>query len=252
MLPDCDAPHWGHGFCVKHYARFKRHGDVRQKYTTRWRTCAYCGGEFEAPMKFSGKYCSDLCRSRGYFQERQQREGFIKKNCEVCGIEFFSPTWPYEAKICSQRCVGAQSAADRARVTTCQYCGVEFETANPAQDICADCSHGHRLQRVKARNRIKKRRARMPEAGGPYHSDEEWEVLLEQYNGMCAYCHTGEAEHRDHVVPLKYGGSDSITNILPACADCNLRKGSLMPVEWANRFQEIFGYAWQDAASFCN
>ncbi len=37
----------------------------------------------------------------------------------------------------------------------------------------------------------------------------------------------------DHLVPLSKGGSNSSTNILPACRPCNLSKQSMSLSEWA-------------------
>lgn len=47
----------------------------------------------------------------------------------------------------------------------------------------------------------------------------------------CAYCGRTPPEvllHVDHVVPLAAGGSDDITNLITACATCNLGKGPRM------------------------
>lgn len=40
---------------------------------------------------------------------------------------------------------------------------------------------------------------------------------------------TGNATHADHVVPVAHGGDDTLGNLLAACADCNLAKGSKLP-----------------------
>jgi len=56
--------------------------------------------------------------------------------------------------------------------------------------------------------------------------EEEWVELKYSYLGICPYC--GEkivgATHRDHVVPISRGGSNSIDNIVPCCAPCNYKK----------------------------
>lgn len=36
----------------------------------------------------------------------------------------------------------------------------------------------------------------------------------------------------DHVIPLSRGGSNSITNVVPACKPCNSGKRDLLLSEW--------------------
>jgi 5-methylcytosine-specific restriction endonuclease McrA len=63
------------------------------------------------------------------------------------------------------------------------------------------------------------------------HTLVEWKTLCSQHNGCCAYCGRERELTRDHVIPLSQGGSDYISNILPACASCNAKKGNRMTVE---------------------
>lgn len=52
----------------------------------------------------------------------------------------------------------------------------------------------------------------------------------------CFYC-GGQTlkknRHVDHVIPLSRGGTHSVSNLAIACADCNLRKGTKTPAEFA-------------------
>ena len=47
----------------------------------------------------------------------------------------------------------------------------------------------------------------------------------------CVYC-SKPYEHADHVIPLSRGGTHTLTNLVPACADCNLSKGARCPWEF--------------------
>jgi 5-methylcytosine-specific restriction endonuclease McrA len=70
------------------------------------------------------------------------------------------------------------------------------------------------------------RRARKFQAKGS-HTDVEWQELKAFYNFKCLCCGKQEPEiklTRDHVVPLIQGGTDSIDNIQPLCAQCNSKK----------------------------
>jgi 5-methylcytosine-specific restriction endonuclease McrA len=55
--------------------------------------------------------------------------------------------------------------------------------------------------------------------------------VFARWGGQCCYCNA-PAEHLDHVTPLSRGGRDVLSNVVPACADCNLSKGALTLAEW--------------------
>ncbi|MBN1311548.1 MAG: HNH endonuclease [Anaerolineae bacterium] len=63
-------------------------------------------------------------------------------------------------------------------------------------------------------------------------SSAEWQWLLEKYEFRCAYCGCrGEGLTPDHVIPLSRGGDNALSNIVPSCSACNLRKGARTPEE---------------------
>jgi hypothetical protein len=52
-------------------------------------------------------------------------------------------------------------------------------------------------------------------------------LLFERDGYVCAYCkkkHNHRLLTRDHIIPLSKGGTDSWTNIVTACMDCNAKK----------------------------
>ena len=69
------------------------------------------------------------------------------------------------------------------------------------------------------------RRARKLGAGGS-HTAEQLTDLRQEQQDLCVYCWgpLGESPHVDHMIPLARGGSDSIDNLVWACAPCNLKK----------------------------
>jgi 5-methylcytosine-specific restriction endonuclease McrA len=74
-----------------------------------------------------------------------------------------------------------------------------------------------------------KRRA---ESYGVAHVPYSRTAILERWGHACAYC--GQlATHLDHVEPLSKGGTDTESNIVPACQHCNLSKGAKTLAEWA-------------------
>jgi 5-methylcytosine-specific restriction endonuclease McrA len=53
--------------------------------------------------------------------------------------------------------------------------------------------------------------------------------------GICHYCGgtfpPGDLT-MDHLVPIIRGGRSTQGNVVPACKECNSRKGYLLPLEW--------------------
>lgn len=74
------------------------------------------------------------------------------------------------------------------------------------------------------------RRARL--AGGGVHTVRQWHALLLEYQGRCAYCGGQGPLVRDHAIPLVLGGTNDISNIVPACRSCNERKGRMLREEF--------------------
>lgn len=62
-----------------------------------------------------------------------------------------------------------------------------------------------------------------------------WTDLLREFEHRCAYCSVllvPSQTHRDHFVPIARGGADDVSNIVPACAECNRAKRDKMPKAW--------------------
>ncbi|MCF3174768.1 HNH endonuclease [Streptomyces sioyaensis] len=56
--------------------------------------------------------------------------------------------------------------------------------------------------------------------------------VFARWGGQCAYC-DAPAEHLDHIKPIARGGRDVLSNVIPACAPCNLSKSNLTLAQWA-------------------
>ncbi|MEL6236997.1 MAG: HNH endonuclease [Pseudomonadota bacterium] len=83
---------------------------------------------------------------------------------------------------------------------------------------------------VALRNRRKAKKA----AGGNYTTKQIIELHKRQ-RYRCASCgrSTKKERHADHIIPLKLGGSNDITNIQILCPSCNLRKNAKHPIDFA-------------------
>ena len=60
------------------------------------------------------------------------------------------------------------------------------------------------------------------------------EQIKEMMAKPCRYC-GNPSEHIDHFYPLSKGGLHDISNLVPACAPCNLSKGNKDPHEFLNQ-----------------
>lgn len=66
---------------------------------------------------------------------------------------------------------------------------------------------------------------------------DEWLARFQQYDGRCHWCgqKISGSPHADHLIPLSRGGTNTISNIVPSCATCNLSKNDKLPHEWNGR-----------------
>lgn len=59
------------------------------------------------------------------------------------------------------------------------------------------------------------------------HTKEEWKTMKEFFNNTCCACFSdSNGITKDHIIPIKNGGSDSIENIQPMCRKCNSKKST--------------------------
>ena len=87
--------------------------------------------------------------------------------------------------------------------------------------------------------RTQTRRARESGAAGRYTGADVSKILSAQ-NHRCFYCGTDITKHPqvDHVMPLARGGSNWPSNLVGACADCNARKGMMLPEDFIQQHKE--------------
>lgn len=76
------------------------------------------------------------------------------------------------------------------------------------------------------------RRALKKNAGSYSISKEEMSKL---YASPCTYCGSSDNITIDHVIPLSRGGSHSVSNLVSACAKCNMSKGAKTVMEWKKK-----------------
>ena len=66
-------------------------------------------------------------------------------------------------------------------------------------------------------------------------TSEQWQATMEHFESKCAYCGKAKRLTQDHFIPLKKGGGYTVSNIIPACLNCNSKKNSFDFSEWYPR-----------------
>lgn len=124
----------------------------------------------------------------------------------------------------------------------CPTCGAEYDGRRVGGQ-CNPCRRAVAREYFQEyRERIKEHRQGQREHGRIYahrcrarklgcdgsHTRDELRQQRERQGDKCFYCSTplDSWDHLEHKIPLSRGGSDSIENIVFACAPCNRKKGT--------------------------
>ena len=78
-------------------------------------------------------------------------------------------------------------------------------------------------------------------AGVPGLASTAWGEILEIFGNRCRYCGAGGRMERDHRVPMSRAGRNRISNIVPACRQCNQAKGTATEVEYLTALRLLWG-----------
>lgn len=93
-------------------------------------------------------------------------------------------------------------------------------------------THGLTKTKEYGRASAAKYRKRKTAATAATFSPHELVAHIERIGKQCIHC-GGNYEHNDHYIPISRGGRNSLDNIVPSCAKCNLSKGGkFVGAEW--------------------
>lgn len=81
-----------------------------------------------------------------------------------------------------------------------------------------------------------RRRVRLASGDVRRFTETDWRKLLHRFDNRCAYCGSDGELTKDHVVPISRGGRHAVGNIVPACWQCNMSKGTKFLVEWRKSY----------------
>lgn len=56
------------------------------------------------------------------------------------------------------------------------------------------------------------------------HTHKEWIEKCKLYRNRCFYCGKKGILTKDHKIPVSLGGNNNISNIVPSCLSCNIKK----------------------------
>lgn len=202
VTPGCERPVWVKrtGECSSCQSRRYRRENPGRGRSRHKRECAACGADFISQSS-SARFCSDLCFI------------YTRNGPQTC-------RWPKPT-----RKAAAPKPPPFREDRECEWCGAGFTATINSQRFC---SADHKL-------RAKRNRRRGRQYGWASHFT--WAEVMRVFIRLgrrCAYCEAPVVglPEPDHVVPLSRGGSNSITNILPACKACNCDKRDLLLDEW--------------------
>lgn len=252
-IKQCESPVLGRGWCNKHYLRWRKHGDPLRE-PVRGQTGDPCKiegcGRLITPHSARGMCILHYGRwRRGYTEDtRKSRSGFCAaEGCRseigeagsrgLCGPHYRKTIAdPERARETNRKVMlgyAKRTPGELERdflkcwpsgVKMCIRCGQEFPPSGFSLNLrrldgklrrCKQngCAAAH-IREKKAANL----RASLSARGLPVDA--------------CAYCLAAPIEHADHFWPLKLGGPDAPSNLVGACARCNINKSYHDPFEW--------------------
>jgi 5-methylcytosine-specific restriction endonuclease McrA len=106
---------------------------------------------------------------------------------------------------------------------------------NPAynQKTCSEDCRGTYKWRVRT---MGKHHDRSTSGERPSFKPEDWTAILNRHGRRCAYCNTKKGKMTmDHVLPLSRGGRHCVSNVVPACGQCNKVKADMTLMEWKRK-----------------
>lgn len=70
----------------------------------------------------------------------------------------------------------------------------------------------------------------------------QWQQIIKDFEGKCAYCGCDCNPEVEHLVPLGSGGEHTAANTIPACRHCNAARKKLPLDEWLNVLRRQGGF----------
>lgn len=165
------------------------------------------------------KRCSKCGKTKAvseWGKNRRRRDG-LQSQCKACMKAYREHRKEYYAEYTRQW-----------RANNPDY-GSEYYQANK-DAISRKASEWAKNNKDRTRAAKQRRRASKANARGSF-SAHDWKQKLAYYGYKCRFCgiHKNDTPEgwleADHAIPLSRGGTNWISNIVPACKSCNCSKG---------------------------
>lgn len=211
-------------------------------------TCQTCGNNFETKGT-NAKYCQSCNQEikRARYREIMRRKR--QENPEKCrdaykrwyekqGVEYhkkWRDTHPeYRQEAIRRATRRSKEHPDLKKKYDATYYQRHKEQLNAKNKAYAQ--ENREKLRDKKHAGLIRYRARLAKAEGNWTA-KQFKELCEAVDYYCSYCHKKfDKLTADHIVPLLRGGSNDISNIIPACMSCNAAKGATTPLEFLSPF----------------
>lgn len=205
-------------------------------------TCSECASRF-VRRSASQKYCSKRCRELA--KNTPERSG---RSCAVCGGHMYrGPGMLPQGEAAHRRCKPELHGVGRyGKGCRCEVC---TEANRAAAKAYRERTNYYSLPEVQLRRsayysdpdrkaryrdvdraRRARREAAVRSAATAEFTAEDLMFRLSMFAGcwICG-CDLSGGLHIDHVKPLSKGGAHMLSNLRPACPECNIRKGATWP-----------------------
>ena len=213
----CDQPHRARGLCALHYRQLMQARTGRSHHKMHDRTCEVCGTEWQTPRP-DARFCTAKCKGAHLSRVGRKVTKLPADHPVMLLIAEARKPKPKPERVdlrTARECPGC----------SCWFSPLHHAAATQMLTCSRTCS-----KRVARR----RRRAREHGARGSW-TWSEFMAVARKFDYCCAYCGVKpERLDPDHVVPLSRGGSDSPSNLLPACLMCNSSKCAMTLSEWSD------------------
>ena len=223
-VEDCGKNAYVKGFCSSHYKRFLRHGDPLKGNADRgkYKTCTVAGCD-------SKHYGNGYCIKHNARNKAHGDPNILLKDpdrkCDVKGCGNKHVANGYCRK--HYRRVERFGTIKLTLPTGCVKEGCE--NTHFGKGYCKE--HFYKSDYHKAIQQ--RRRAKIKNCQINDFKSSDWEIILYEFEGRCAYCgDESETLHQEHVKPLHNGGNNTLSNIVPSCPRCNQSKGTKDVADW--------------------